>query len=129
TGLAHLLVGSVAEAVIAHSSVPVFTIYAQPGEMPAPPFDTTKATVAVPLDGSDFAETALPTAMELIGTGGELVLVTVVEPPQQLLRDDFGNVVAYLDQQEESVTREARNYLAGVQAKVLKKYPRTRIST
>jgi len=129
TGLAHLLVGSVAEAVIADSSVPVFTIYAQPGELPAPPFDPTEARVVVPLDGSDFAEAALPTVVDLIGTGGELVLVTVVEPPQQLLPDEFGNVLAYLDQQEESLTREARGYLAGVQAKILEKYPRARIST
>ncbi len=129
TGLAHLLLGSVAEAVIAGSSVPVFTIYANPGEMPAPAFDSTQSRIVVPLDGSDFAETALATAMELIGTGGELVLVRIVQPPTQLLRDEFGNVMAYLDQQEETLTRETRGYLATVQAKLHEKYPHVRIST
>jgi nucleotide-binding universal stress UspA family protein len=114
TGLKHLLAGSVAEAVIADSAVPVFVVHARPGEMPQAAFDPLHARVIVPLDGSDLASAALPTAVELVGGGGELVLVTVVEPPRQVERDQSGRVRAYLDQQEEALTREARDYLHGV---------------
>jgi nucleotide-binding universal stress UspA family protein len=41
TGLPHLLYGSVTEAVLADSSVPVFVVHARPGEAPAPPFTPT----------------------------------------------------------------------------------------
>ncbi len=123
TGLRHLLVGSVAEEVIADSPVPVFAIYARPGEMPQPPFDPAQARVVVPLDGSDFAETALPTAVELIGAGGEVVLVSVVEPPDHVERDELGRVRVYLDQQEEAVTREARDYLHTIATQLVDKAP------
>src|SRR5579872_961466 len=36
TGFAHLLYGSVTEALLARSSVPVFVVYARPGEPRAP---------------------------------------------------------------------------------------------
>ncbi len=124
TGVRHLLVGSVAEAVIAVSPVPVFVTYARPGEAPPAPFDPMHARVLVPLDGSPFAEAALPTAAELVGSGGELALVTVVEPPQHVERDQNGFVRAYLDQQEEALTREARDYLHHV----LTQYPTLRAS-
>jgi nucleotide-binding universal stress UspA family protein len=100
--------------VIADSAVPVFVVHARPGEMPQAAFDPLHARVIVPLDGSDLASAALPTAVELVGGGGELVLVTVVEPPRQVERDQSGRVRAYLDQQEEALTREARDYLHGV---------------
>ncbi len=123
TGLRHLLVGSVAEEVIADSPVPVFAIYARPGEMPQPHFDPAQARVVVPLDGSDFAEAALPTAVELIGAGGEVVLVRVVEPPDHVERDELGRVRVYLDQQEEAVTREARDYLHTIATQLVDKAP------
>jgi len=128
TGLKHLLVGSVAEAVIADSAVPVFVIYARPGEMPQAPFDPAHARVIVPLDGSDFARAALPTAVELVGSSGELVLVSVVEPPDHVEHDEVGRVVAYLDQQEEAHTREARDYLHWVARQMVEKYPGLQVS-
>jgi nucleotide-binding universal stress UspA family protein len=111
TGLQHLLVGSVAEAVIAGSEVPVFVTRVRPGEIPPAPFDPARARVIVPLDGSEFAKAAISTAVELLGSEGELVLVSVVEPPDDVIRDDLGRIRVYLDQQEEALSREARDYL------------------
>jgi nucleotide-binding universal stress UspA family protein len=111
TGLAHLIYGSVAEAVIAESHVPVFLVQARPGEGSPEPFDARSARVVVPLDGSSLSESALHTARDLVVGPGELVLVTVVTPPDHVERDEFGRVVAYLDQQEEARTRIAREYL------------------
>jgi nucleotide-binding universal stress UspA family protein len=48
TGLQHLLYGSVAEAVLARSEVPVFVVYARPGEATAPPFHSISARILVP---------------------------------------------------------------------------------
>src|SRR5579859_7332782 len=79
TGLAHLLYGSVAEAVLAKSPVPVFLAHARAGDATAPPANPSTACAAVPLDGSVFAEAALETAADLVGQTGELVLVCVVE--------------------------------------------------
>jgi nucleotide-binding universal stress UspA family protein len=123
TGLKHLLVGSVAEAVIAGSAVPVFVTYARPGEAPAPPFDPAHARVIVPLDGSDFAPAALPTAVELVGPSGELVLVSVVESSEEVVRDEFGRIREYLDQQEEALTSDARDYLHDVADQLVEKHP------
>src|SRR6266545_3904546 len=106
TGLQHLLVGSVAEAVIAGSQVPVFVTHARPGEIPPAPFALARARVVVPLDGSEFATAALSTAVELVGSEGELVLVSVVEPPDEVIRDERGRIRVYLDQQEEAISRE-----------------------
>jgi nucleotide-binding universal stress UspA family protein len=129
TGVRHLLAGSVAEAVIAESEVPVFVTHARPGEMAPPPFDPARARVIVPLDGSEFAKTALPLAAELLGAQGELVLVSVVEPPDEVVRDEAGRIRIYLDQQEEALSREARDYLHAVAAELTEKNPDLHVSS
>src|SRR6202165_5277495 len=96
TGLAHLLYGSVAEAVLARSPVPVFVVHARPGEAAAPPFDSASARVMVPLDGSAFAEAVLPAALEILGAAGELVLSSVAAAPDHVERGDQGGVRADL---------------------------------
>jgi nucleotide-binding universal stress UspA family protein len=111
TGPSHLVYGSVADAVLAGGSVPVILVHARPGEAVATPFDPPSARILVPLDGSSFAAAALPIAVEMLGIAGELVLVTVVFPPDHVERDEFGRVRAYLDQQEDAAKREAQNYL------------------
>jgi nucleotide-binding universal stress UspA family protein len=115
SGLAHLLYGSVTEGVLARSSVPVFAVYVRPGEAPAPSFSPVNARVVVPQDGSSFDAPALQTALNLLGPAGQIVLVSVVEPPDHVEREEGGRrVLAYLDQQEEARTREARDYLTSV---------------
>ena len=65
----------------------------------------------VPLDGSAFAEAALPAALEVVGAAGELVLTSVAAAPEHVERDEQGRVRAYLDQQEEAIRRETFDYL------------------
>jgi nucleotide-binding universal stress UspA family protein len=115
TGFAHLLYGSVTEGVLAKSSVPVFAVYARPGQNPHASFSPTRARLLVPQDGSAYDAPALDTALDLVGPGGEIVLVSVVEPPEHVQVDESGRrVLAYLDQQEEARTREARDYLVSI---------------
>jgi nucleotide-binding universal stress UspA family protein len=128
TGLAHLLYGSVAEAVLARSPVPVFVVYARPGEAPAPPFNSASSRLMVPLDGSVFAEAALPAALQILGAAGELVLSSIAAPPDHVERDDRGRVRAYLDQQEEAITRETLDYLRRVEANLKHQRPGLRVT-
>jgi nucleotide-binding universal stress UspA family protein len=115
SGFAHLLYGSVTEGVLSRSSVPVFAVYGRPGEAPSPSFSPTNARLLVPQNGSSFDGPALQTALNLLGPRGEIVLVIVVEPPEHVETDESGRrVLAYLDQQEEARTRQARDYLGSV---------------
>ena len=127
TGLAHLLYGSVAEAILADSHVPVFLVRAQAGEARQSPFEPKTARLLVPLDGSPFAEAALQTAVDFLDATGELVLLRVAEEPDHVERDQNGRVLAYLDQQEEARTREARDYLVQVARKVADQHPQIRM--
>jgi len=129
TGVKHLLLGSVTEGVIADGDVPVFVTYARSGEMPQTTFDATRARIIVPLDGSGLAEAAIAPAVSMLGSAGELTLVTVVTPPDHVQRDDYGRAVAYLDQQEESLKREARDYLHTVVQRLQQEHPALQVST
>ena len=114
TGLSHLLAGSVTEAVLSGSAAPVFVVRMRPGELPQASFEPAAARLLVPLDGSDFDEPALRTAVQALGAWGEITLVQVVAPPDHVERDRSGRPIAYLDQQEEARTREARDYLNAI---------------
>jgi nucleotide-binding universal stress UspA family protein len=116
TGLPHLLYGSVTESVLANSDAPVFVVYARPGEQPAPPFSPCTAHVLVPQDISAYDAPALHAALEMLGPRGDLVLMTVIPPPERVARDEFGHVIAYLDQQEEADRLRARDYLCRIAA-------------
>jgi nucleotide-binding universal stress UspA family protein len=86
-GPAHLVFGSVAESVLANSPVPVFLVHAQAGEAPGAPFEPMSARMLVPLDGSEFAEAALETALDVLGPAGEIILNTVVQPTNAAARE------------------------------------------
>jgi nucleotide-binding universal stress UspA family protein len=116
TGFAHLLYGSVTEAVMANSELPVFVVYARPGEAAAAPFSPYAARVLVPQNFSDYDAPALQAALQILGRRGELILVTVIPPPERIQRDEFGRVLAYLDQQEEADRMRARDYLDNIAA-------------
>jgi nucleotide-binding universal stress UspA family protein/CheY-like chemotaxis protein len=128
TGLDHLLHGSVAEAVAARSPVPVLLVHARSSEVAPRPFDPSSARILVPLDGSSFAEAALPVAVELLGSAGELVLASVAAPPDHIERDDHGRPRAYLDQQEEALKREAVDYLRAIDRQLKQRQPGLRTS-
>jgi nucleotide-binding universal stress UspA family protein len=115
TGLGHLLHGSVPEAVLAHSSVPVFVEHARPFESVAPPFDPARAAgSAASARAEPSSGTMMRAAPDMLGSAGELVLVCVVAPPDHVERDESGRVLAYLDQQEDGSKRDAHAYLRGI---------------
>jgi len=129
TGVAHLLYGSVAEAVLATSTVPVFLVQARAGEAAAAPFDPAAARLLVPLDGSAFAEAALPVAVEFLGPTGKLVLVRIVAPAEHAEGDERGQVIAYLDQVQAALEREAIDYLRAVARRLAQDYPGIQVRT
>jgi nucleotide-binding universal stress UspA family protein len=79
-GLRRLWLGSVADAMIRGSSVPVLLV--RPEENPPPrPVLENLSRILVPLDGSDLSEAILRPAERLASlAGAELTLVQVIEP-------------------------------------------------
>jgi nucleotide-binding universal stress UspA family protein len=120
TGFSHLLYGSVTEAVLASSQLPVFVVYARPGEQPPPPFSPSRARVLVPQNFSAYDASALQAALHIVGTRGELILVTVVPPAERVKRDELGHVLAYVDQQDEIARQQARDCLNEIAAALRK---------
>ena len=87
-GLGRWVYGSVAEAVLAHAPMPTLLVRAWVPEGGATPL-ADKPKLLVPLDGSHFAEEALPVATELADTlGGELILLRAVARPDVPLGPD-----------------------------------------
>lgn len=83
SGLGRVVWGSVADYVLRHSPIPTLLI---PREVESPWTDMTRPRFVVPLDGSAFAEEALPAAQELArALHGEIELVEVVEPSVWLI--------------------------------------------
>jgi nucleotide-binding universal stress UspA family protein len=85
TGLSRAWLGSVADSVMRHSSIPVLMLHplatAREHLTPPPPF----AHVLVPLDGSDVAADILETAAELARAYGAKVTLLRVTPPVPLI--------------------------------------------
>ena len=114
TGLPHLLYGSVTESVLAASHLPVLVVNARPGEAAAPLFSPYSARILVPQDGSEYDAPAVDTAVNLLGPRGQIILLRVVPSATEVLEDDNGRVLEYLDQQDERHRIEASDYLSGV---------------
>jgi nucleotide-binding universal stress UspA family protein len=115
TGFDHLLHGSVTEELLAKSTVPVFVVYARPGQMARPLFSPERARLLVPQNASEYDAPARQAAVDMLGFHGQIVLMTVVAPPEHVIFDESGrHALAYLDQQEEVLARKAREYLNGV---------------
>jgi nucleotide-binding universal stress UspA family protein len=113
-GLGRLVFGSVAEAVLDRSPVPVLLVRVVQEELPVA-LVAECPRLLVPLDGSAVAEEALPVAQELAkAIGGELLLLHAVVPPEQARTTAQGSVVAYLDQELAALEAEARGYLRQV---------------
>lgn len=106
--------GSVAETVLTYSPVPVIIVPAQ-GALPT---GTGHPRLVMPLDGSAFAERALPHAAALAhALNACLILVRVVLPPsrlspERLTQPDLEARVASLEE------REAHTYLADLAARL-----------
>ena len=81
SGLGRWIYGSVAEEVLAHSPVPVLLVRPTGTPVVLSP-EPGGSQLLVPLDGSTFAEAALPHATTLARAfGGSILLVYVVVPP------------------------------------------------
>jgi nucleotide-binding universal stress UspA family protein len=79
SGLRHALLGSVAEAVLRRTETPILMTRA--GQQPAAQATLPYRRILVPLDGTQFAETALSYVIrEDIGQKAELLLLQVVAP-------------------------------------------------
>jgi nucleotide-binding universal stress UspA family protein len=88
SGLGRWVYGSVAERVLAHCPVPLLLVRAwtRPRALVPP---GGPARVLVPLDGSDFAQAALPVAIRLAQQlGGDVLLAQVVSVPREGLLED-----------------------------------------
>ncbi len=113
SGLSRLVYGSVAEAVLTHSPVPVLLVRATQASA-ITLGDIEQPEILIPVDGSPFAETVLPYAKEMarLVNGSLFLLRVVVAPPQWI--DPM--VVAPYPSEEVVVQQEdeATAYLAGL---------------
>jgi nucleotide-binding universal stress UspA family protein len=123
TGPSRWLLGSVAESVVARSPVPVLLERAwQPERCELLLSDRPR--LLVPLDGSQFAEKAVGTAARLAeDIAAELILLRVEPVSTEVVHDDYGRVVAYLDQLDERARILAREYLDSVTKHLAEGWP------
>jgi nucleotide-binding universal stress UspA family protein len=63
--------------------------------------------VLVPLDGSELAQSALDHALELLGTGSAITLVTVLEPQEIALSDFYPSTIIPRSNEDEKSTYAA----------------------
>lgn len=112
SGLSRLFSGSVAEHVVSESGAPVFLIRHETKDRQ----DGLVHTIAVPLDGSVYAEAALPYAKELARDfDAELLLVRVAETSQvysMMSPEPVGAASAEaINEVTEQLVSETREYL------------------
>jgi nucleotide-binding universal stress UspA family protein len=105
SGLGRWVYGSVADAVLAHSPVPVLLVRAWSSGV-EPVALQARPRLILTLDGSDFAAAAVPVAEKLVrALDGQLVLLHVVPAPERVLTAD-GRIVAYLEYGREAANLE-----------------------
>lgn len=111
TGLDRLRLGSVADQVVRHATMPVLLVR-PPESALSPPVESSFRHVMVPLDGSDFSEQVLPSAMHLAALfDAELSLVHVEIPPGDRL---FGGSTEDETDMEDQFRKAGRHYLEDV---------------
>lgn len=134
TGLRRSFVGSVADAALRAVEVPVLLWRPQPDDAPAP---ERFERLLVPLDGTPFAETVLPHALQLSAADeARLTLVGVVQPVLEVMEaaammpfgiEGAGAAPAMAVVDRPATARalvEARRYLGTVAARIRPKFPR-----
>jgi nucleotide-binding universal stress UspA family protein/predicted transcriptional regulator len=114
-GLTRLVLGSVAERIVAHATIPLLLIRA--GEKASPrPADLRR--VLVPLDGSALAERALDLAAAITPPDATRVLVRVVAPIEHAM-PGVSAVGTYVDvAATERATADADLYLDSVRQRL-----------
>ena len=122
SGLGRWIYGSVAEEVLAHSPVPVLLVRPTGTPMTLSP-EPGQFRLLVPLDGSAFAEAALPHAAALAqALGGSILLVYAVAPPVRPYNDMMA-IPAGIDEDMDRLVEEEREraerYLASAGERLL----------
>jgi nucleotide-binding universal stress UspA family protein len=114
SGVGRVLYGSVAEAVMAKSPVPVLLVHPT-GPVPDLATAPGGSSVLVPLDGSALAEASLPAALDMArALGGALQLLRVVVPNVGYYPDPMLGQPYISDSGEKVIqeqTAEAEGYL------------------
>lgn len=117
--------GSVAEAVVHRSHVPVMLVQATDAEKLAQRFSAQrpeKPILIVPLDGSEFAESVLPFAADLAhDIGARVILLGVVPREGQLVAGVGGAITTYAGETHGRLDVVAHTYLASMAANVAPK--------
>jgi nucleotide-binding universal stress UspA family protein len=129
TGPGRWLFGSVAESVVASSPLPVLLERAwQPIRRELLLAEQPK--FLVPLDGSPFAESALEPAAALAeDVGAELLLLRVEHYATEVVRDEYGRTIAYLDELENTAAQVAGEYVDVLAGTVSTRWPGVAIHT
>jgi nucleotide-binding universal stress UspA family protein len=125
TGPTHLLFGSVAEGVVAHSPIPVLVErvwQAAQREL----LIANRPRLLVPLDGTELAEAALEVATGLADDlDGELVLLNVEVPDD--VRDAERDVQVYLEVTAPEERFDPHDYLARTEERLSASSPDTTV--
>jgi nucleotide-binding universal stress UspA family protein len=129
TGPRHWVLGSVAEAVLGTSPVPIVVVRAWQQHRTTLLLQD-RPRLLVPLDGSDFSEAALPAAAELADDlNGELVLTRIERVPRGPMLMDGGRVLILAEDREAVLRLAGQTYLTEVAERLMQTYPALTIST
>ena len=103
--------GSVAEAVVHRTTVPVMLVRGTADVLVAQRFEMHEPTLLVPLDGSGLGDAALPFAGELArATGARVIFVAVVPNPGQPVAGAGGAILSYDGPEQGTLEAEAGPY-------------------
>jgi nucleotide-binding universal stress UspA family protein/predicted transcriptional regulator len=112
-GFMRALLGSVAEQIAHHATVPVLVVRAS-GDQPAPP--PSFGRILVPLDGSVLSERALDLASDLIPEAGTLLLVRAEQPVEQAVPGSDIMILVENREATAEVVTEDQDYLSRIVA-------------
>ena len=119
-GLRRLWLGSVADAMIRRSSVPVLLVRPEENPSPRPVLENLRQ-ILVPVDGSALAETILDPAKELASlAGAELMLVEVIQPLASPLESQSAAPLRFDVELTDLRRKEAADYLRDLAEECLK---------
>lgn len=119
SGLQRVLLGSVADKVMRMSGRPVLLI--RPDELPEPTDEPVAIRhIALPLDGSQLAEAALPLAVDLARMLNARLSLIRVEPMAQslIVPFDLSGYVPDFATLDERIAAAAEEYLGAVRARL-----------
>jgi nucleotide-binding universal stress UspA family protein len=128
TGPARWILGSVAEAVVGRSPVPVLIQRAWDPE-PRALLLAEQPRILVPVDGSHFAEAALPPAISIADDlGAEILLVDVDTTPHDVMIAEQ-DVATFFESAEYAPASAEREYLHDLAQRLCSEWPGLTVRT